>query len=82
MKGRVEATMSTDARRRGRQDARDSTEDSDERQSLKVKIPADYHTKLHSIKILTGKTISNAITEALQQYLDEVNEDGSDPEPA
>lgn len=74
--------MSTDTRTRGRNDSSDG-EGAGERRSLKVKIPADYHTKLHSIKVLTGKTISNAITEALRDYLDEIDvdsaENGTDP---
>lgn len=74
--------MSTDTRSRGRNDAPDG-DAGGERRSLKVKIPADYHTKLHSIKVLTGKTISSAITEALREYLDEVevdaSENGTDP---
>lgn len=71
--------MTTEARSRGPDDAGDA--ESGERQSLKVKIPADYHTKLHSIKVLTGKTISSTITEALRDYLDEVEVEG-EAEPA
>jgi hypothetical protein len=74
--------MSTDTRSRGRQDASES-DGAGDRRSLKVKIPADYHTKLHSIKVLTGKTISSAITEALRDYLDEVEVESSEgAEPA
>lgn len=74
--------MSTEARRRGSNDGSEADEVG-ERRSLKVKIPADYHRKLHSIKILTGKTISSAITEALSEYLDEADVDAaSDADPA
>lgn len=71
--------MTTEARSRGPDDATDADQ-SAERQSLKVKIPSDYHTKLHSIKVLTGKTISSTITEALREYLEEVEvENDADP---
>jgi hypothetical protein len=35
---------------------------------VKVKIPVSYHIKLHSMKVLTGKQISDAVTEALEVY--------------
>lgn len=35
---------------------------------VKVKIPVGYHVKLHSMKVLTGKAISDAVTEALDLY--------------
>lgn len=35
---------------------------------VKVRIPVSYHIKLHSMKVLTGKPISDAVTEALAQY--------------
>ncbi|HET6403900.1 MAG TPA: hypothetical protein VFH78_04585 [Candidatus Thermoplasmatota archaeon] len=35
---------------------------------VKVKIPVAHHIKLHSMKVLTGKQISDAITEALDAY--------------
>lgn len=35
---------------------------------VKVKIPVGHHIKLHSMKVLTGKQISDAITEALDAY--------------
>lgn len=35
---------------------------------VKVKIPVGYHVKLHSVKVLTGKAISDAVTEALDLY--------------
>lgn len=72
--------MTTEARSRGNDDTTE-TEQAGERQSLKVKIPSDYHTKLHSIKVLTGKTISSTITEALREYLEEVEVE-SEAEPA
>lgn len=35
---------------------------------VKVKIPIGMHIKLHSMKVLTGKQISDAVTEALTHY--------------
>jgi len=35
---------------------------------VKVKIPVSHHIRLHSMKVLTGKQISDAITEALDVY--------------
>lgn len=38
---------------------------------MKVRIPSDYYMKLHSLKLLTGKQISEAVTEALEMYFKE-----------
>ncbi len=35
---------------------------------VKVKIPVGHHVKLHSVKVLTGKPISEAVSEALDLY--------------
>lgn len=35
---------------------------------VKVKIPLTHHVRLHSMKVLTGKQISDAVTEALDLY--------------
>lgn len=35
---------------------------------IRIKIPAALHVKLHSIRLLKGKSISDAVTEALQEY--------------
>ena len=35
---------------------------------MKVRIPSDYYMKLHSLKLLTGTQISEAVTEALKIY--------------
>ena len=35
---------------------------------VKVKIPISYHVRLHSMKVLTGKPISDTVTEALEAY--------------
>ena len=35
---------------------------------VKVKIPMSHHVRLHSMKVLTGKQISDTVTEALNEY--------------
>lgn len=47
-----------------------------QRKEVKVKIPLGFHLKLHSLKVITGKHISDAVTEALEAYF---TEDGRAP---
>ncbi len=47
---------------------REPKEDQNRAKEVKVKIPVNYHIKLHSMKVLTGKPISDAVTEALEAY--------------
>lgn len=47
---------------------REPKEDPNRAKEVKVKIPVNYHIKLHSMKVLTGKPISDAVTEALEAY--------------
>lgn len=35
---------------------------------VKVKIPMSYHVRLHSVKVLTGRPISDTVAEALEAY--------------
>ena len=35
---------------------------------LKVKLPVRYHMQLHTLKILSGKNLSQTLAEALDQY--------------
>lgn len=35
---------------------------------LKVKLPVSYHIQLRTLKILKGKTLSDAMSEALDLY--------------
>ena len=42
--------------------------DPDEVKEIKVMIPSTQHTKLHGYKVLTGKTISSMVNEALDLY--------------
>lgn len=46
----------------------DRKEDPNRAKEVKVKIPVGFHIKLHSMKVLTGKPISDAVTEALEAY--------------
>lgn len=46
----------------------DKKHDPSREKEVKVKIPVGYHIKLHSMKVLTGKPISDAVTEALEAY--------------
>lgn len=46
-------------------------EDEQEIREMKVRIPSDFYMKLHSLKLLTGKQISEAVTEALDMYFTE-----------
>ena len=47
---------------------REAKPDASRAKEVKVKIPVGHHIKLHSMKVLTGKQISDAITEALDAY--------------
>ena len=35
---------------------------------VKVRIPLEHHLKLHSLKVLTGKQISEVVSDALTAY--------------
>ena len=37
---------------------------------LRVKIAVDYHLKLHALKLLRGKNLSEAVEEALGHYFE------------
>lgn len=50
---------------------RNETKDLSEPKTLKVSLPARLHLKLHSLKILSGTTISDTVEEALDAYFDE-----------
>ena len=47
---------------------REQKGDLSQEKEVKVKIPMSYHVRLHSMKVLTGKPISDAVTEALEAY--------------
>lgn len=39
---------------------------------LRVKIGVEYHLKLHALKLLRGKRMSEAVEEALERYFETV----------
>lgn len=39
---------------------------------LRVKIGVEYHLKLHALKLLRGKRMSEAVEEALEHYFERV----------
>lgn len=47
---------------------------------LRVKIDVSYHLKLHALKLLRNKKMSDAIEEALDYYFEHVVQTGSDVE--
>lgn len=42
---------------------------------LRVKIGVEYHLKLHALKLLRGKRMSEAVEEALESYFERVRID-------
>ncbi|MHB8605946.1 MAG: hypothetical protein ACYDCK_11895 [Thermoplasmatota archaeon] len=40
----------------------------DEAREIKVRIPLDYHIKLHTLKVLKGQSISDTVEIALRNY--------------
>lgn len=49
---------------------------------LRVKIDVSYHLKLHALKLLRNKKMSDAIEEALDYYFEHVVQAGPDLEGA
>ncbi|HVL86539.1 MAG TPA: hypothetical protein VM681_00825 [Candidatus Thermoplasmatota archaeon] len=45
----------------------------DEAKEIKVKIPLDYHIKLHTLKVLRGQSISDTVEMALGRYFSDIN---------
>ncbi|HUR67735.1 MAG TPA: hypothetical protein VM370_00690 [Candidatus Thermoplasmatota archaeon] len=41
---------------------------------IKVRIPLDYHIKLHTVKVVSGVPISDTVKDALEAYFAEVSE--------
>lgn len=42
-----------------------------EAKEIKVKIPVDFHIKLHTLKVLRGQNISTSVEIALERYFRE-----------
>lgn len=47
----------------------------DEEKTMKVQLSKRHHILLHSLKILTGRTISEITGEALERYYEEEERD-------
>ena len=47
-----------------------------EEKEIKVKIPLDYHIKLHTVKVVSGVAISDTVKQALESYFDDLNQQG------
>ena len=45
-----------------------------EGKEIKVKIPLDYHIKLHTLKVLKGQSISDTVEAALARYFEATSE--------
>jgi hypothetical protein len=45
-----------------------------EDKEIKVKIPLDYHIKLHTVKVVSGTAISDTVKMALESYFEELNQ--------
>jgi len=42
---------------------------------IKVRIPLDYHIKLHTVKVVSGVPISDTVKVALENYFEELKEE-------
>jgi DNA-binding protein Fis len=45
----------------------------DEDKEIKVRIPLDYHIKLHTVKVVAGTPISDTVRVALESYFAELD---------
>ena len=53
-----------------------------EDKEIKVKIPLDYHIKLHTVKVVSGTAISDTVKAALESYFEELNQETAQTTPA
>lgn len=53
----------------------DHSPDLDDATEIKLRIPMRHHIRLHAAKYVTGKPISEMVTEALERYLPPVLEE-------
>ena len=61
---------------------REAKPDTHRSKEVKVIIPVDHLVRLHSMKVLTGKHISDTVTEALNEYFARQNAQMVRHEPA
>lgn len=45
---------------------------------VKVSLPLKQHIDLHKVKVLTGKTMSETVQDALEMYLETIQDEGVD----
>lgn len=45
-----------------------------ELKEMKVKVPLEYHIKLHGLKLLNNQSISKSVEMALRKYFDELED--------
>lgn len=48
-----------------------------EDKEIKVRIPLDYHIKLHTVKVVSGVPISDTVKQALESYFEELNRESA-----
>jgi FKBP-type peptidyl-prolyl cis-trans isomerase (trigger factor) len=53
-----------------------------EDKEIKVKIPLDYHIKLHTVKVVKGQNISDTVKIALERYFEGLRAEQVTAEPA
>ena len=53
-----------------------------EDKEIKVRIPLDYHIKLHTVKVVNGTAISDTVKVALESYFEELAKDGGQAQTA
>ena len=53
-----------------------------ELKEMKVKVPLEYHIKLHGLKLLSNQSISKSVEHALQKYFKELESQGNNPAAA
>lgn len=51
----------------------DDEADLDESSTVKLQLPQHQHLRLHCLKIITGETMSDIASEALDRYFEEEN---------
>lgn len=52
---------------------REQETDTESERQLKVTVPPETMIRLHSIKVLTGKNLTEQVREALQEYFAEMD---------
>jgi hypothetical protein len=53
----------------------DGPEEMEGEKEIKVKIPLDYHIKLHTVKVVEGQNISDTVRMALTEYFQDLKEE-------